>query len=215
MTDEKITADTPTLLSSIPYAAVDPSTEPPTFERDLAMGRFIDAWSQVEWEMRNLLRILSKAPAEAAGPIAAAIPDNGRMAELLQVLGKRYLESTECDELDGIIEHVKISNNYRNSIVHGHWGLTSNREKVATRGTVYDFMWIRVYIFIDKLKELNAALGRDPAAQDRYIFSVQRLTKRAQSAHKLADRIQTFSQRIERRLGNTEPSPQNPSSSQP
>src|SRR5665213_467121 len=140
MTDEKITAATPTLLSSIPYTAVDPSSEPPKFDRDLEMGRFIDAWSQVEWEMRNLLRILSQAPAEAAGPIAAAIPDNGRMAELLQVLGEQYLEPTERGELDAIIGHVKISNTYRNSIVHGHWGLTNNREKAITQGTVHDFM---------------------------------------------------------------------------
>jgi hypothetical protein len=192
---------TPSLLGSIPYKAPDPKEPPPPFERDLWLGRFMDAWSQLEASLRALLAVLSQAPTDSAFPIAAAIPDLGRMKELLETLGETYLaDSDDQKELLEITKYLAISAQYRNSIVHGQWGLTSNRDKVATWGVVHDKMWIRIYTFIDKFKEFEAALGRDPQAEKRYVFTVPRLQERTQKARAFADRIDKFSERIQGRL---------------
>jgi hypothetical protein len=37
---------------------------PPERERDLALGRFMDAWSELEATLRSLLSVLSGAPSE-------------------------------------------------------------------------------------------------------------------------------------------------------
>jgi hypothetical protein len=197
---EKLPTDRPTLLESIPPAHADPKDHPPVRERDLALGRFMDEWSQLEASLRDLLHILSQAPSEAAFSIAAAIPDLGRMNELLQALGQLYLEKDDQDELAAIGKYLLISTRYRNSIVHGQWGLTHNKERKVTLGVVHDLMWIRIYTLIDKQKETYAALGMDAAAQERFVFTIERLQERAQKVLEFTNRIYRFSEGIKERI---------------
>jgi hypothetical protein len=93
--------------------------------------------------------------------------------ELLQALGQLYLEEDDQDELAAIGKYLLISTRYLNSIVHGQWGLTTNRERKVTLGVVHDLMWIRIYTLIDKKKETFAALGMDAAAQEQFVFTIE------------------------------------------
>jgi hypothetical protein len=177
---------------------------PPEEERDLALGRFMDAWSMLEAEIRNLLRLLSRAPDQAAFAIAAAIPDMRRMNELLVALGELHLGSDDQAELAKICKELLISNKYRNSIVHGQWGCTNNRDSKPVGGIVYPFMWVRFYTFINKTDEFEAVLGRNKGAQKQYVFSVERLEERAQKARDFRDQISAFSERIAGRAGSNQ-----------
>ncbi len=162
----------------------------PTEPRDLAMGRFMEAWSQLEASLRDLLSALSGAPDRAAFSIAAAIPDNGRMQELLLALGNMAsIDLDEMKELKAICEHLQTSNRYRNHIVHGQWINASDTSKPATASPYKPRMWLRVYTVIDKRKEFDAVMGWDEKARKLYVFSVARLEERALSALALADRI--------------------------
>jgi hypothetical protein len=171
-----------------------PSRTPPTHDRDLALGRFMSAWSEVEGALRRLLIVLSGAPWQTAISIAAAIPDFGRMQELLRALSVMQLANKEDrDELEAICSYFLISNRYRNAIVHGEWGLS------WTTGDGVDApaVWFRGYLNIDITKRIQAQGGRDKSAADQYVFSIERLNERADKAIKFAERIAAFSKGIE------------------
>lgn len=181
------------------------SPNPPTLQRDLALGRFMDAWSQLESMLRELLHVLSHAPREAAWSIAAAIPDLGRMRELLEALGRSYLNADDQKELADILQYLRVSNGYRNAIVHGQWGLTNNRSRTSIDGVIHDFMWIRIYVMIDKRREFVAALGLDEKTEKQYVFTVEKLEERAKKTKAFALRVGAFSDAISERLrGNTD-----------
>jgi hypothetical protein len=170
-----------------------------TEHRDSALGAFMDAWSELEGSLRNLLRILSGAPSEISFSIAAAIPDNGRLKELLLALGRIQLTKIDdCIELQKICEYLLVSNRYRNSIIHGQWICTNNREPGPEPR--HRYMWVRVYQLIDKAKEFEAAVGIDKKAADQYVFTIPRLKERAQKARDFAERVKGFSEKIEGRV---------------
>jgi hypothetical protein len=175
--------------------------ELPTEERDLALGRFMDAWSELEANLRALLSVLSGAPAEASFSIAAAIPDTGRLRDLLLALGRLQLEDgRDQTELSEICEYLLIQNRYRNSIVHGQWLLTNNRAQTSVRGVVHPYMWVRAYTLVDKTKEFNAVLGRDVKAEDQYVFTVERLEQRVQKVRDFSGRISKLTEEIRGRV---------------
>lgn len=176
------------------------SPNPPTLQRDLALGRFMDAWSQLESMLRELLHVLSHAPREAAWSIAAAIPDLGRMRELLEALGRLYLSEDDQKELADILQYLRVSNGYRNAIVHGQWGLTNNRSRAAIDGVIHDFMWIRIYVVIDKRREFGAALGLDTKTEKQYVFTVKKLEERVEKLRAFAHRVGAFGDAISKRL---------------
>lgn len=179
-----------------------PEVPPAEVERDLTLGRFMDAWSQLEANLRSLLGVLSGAPPETAFSIAAAIPDNGRMHDLLLALGDLQLEEADDrKELKELCQHLLISNRYRNSIVHGQWVLTDDRTPPSPFGfALPSKAWVRVYTMIDKIKEFFAVIGEDEKAREQYVFTVDRLKERTTSARGLSARISAFSERIKGRV---------------
>ncbi len=194
--DENIRAHTPSLLEQAQAPPAD-TKYPPAIERDLALGRFMDAWSQLEAELRDLLSVLSGAPQQAAFSIAAAIPDMGRMKDLLLSLGALFIQDEhDRKELQEVCQGLVIYGRHRNSIVHGQWGLTNNRDRIMTGGIVHEHMWIRIYTMIDKQKEFKAAVGDDADAATQYVFTVRRLAERTGKVLKMADRVGALSNRI-------------------
>ena len=56
------------------------------------------------------------------------------MKDLLLALGNQYLrEPEDIKGLEKMYDGLVIYGRYRNSIVHGQWGLTANRDKVVVR----------------------------------------------------------------------------------
>jgi hypothetical protein len=188
-------------LEGTPATAVHTGA-PPTMDRDLALGSFMDAWSQLEAMFRTLLSILSGAPPETSFSIAAAIPDVGRMNDLLLALGDIQLSDAEDrKELKAICKYLLTCSKYRNSIVHGQWVLTNNRVEptpISASGPAY--MWVRVYSIVDKTKAFNAVLGRDEDLAEKHVFTIQRLYERASKARMFAVRVSALSDRIAERV---------------
>ena len=175
----------------------------PTEPRDLAMGEFMNAWSELEAQLRSMLSALAGTQIEISIAIGAAIPDNGRMKELLLVLGDIQLRGdADRAELAGICEHLSIANAYRNSIVHGQWLVRNNRE--ATGPGAHPYEWVRVYSIIGRSKEMAAVFGTDETSEKRWVFTIKRLTERAASAAGLADRIRRFQKGIRARVRHPE-----------
>jgi hypothetical protein len=165
------------------------------------------AWSELEGALRNLLIVLSGAPWQTAISIAAAIPDFGRMQELLQALGVMQLADKEDrNELEAICRYFLISNRYRNAIVHGEWGL----KWTTGDGVDAPAMWFRGYLNIDIVKRVQAQNGGDKSAADQYVFTIERLNERADKAAMFTKRIAAFSKRIEGRIRLPERSPESP-----
>ena len=196
--DDKSPLDKLTLLEAIPPTPLPDAA--PAFDRDLSLGRFMDAWSQLEANIRALLSALSAAPPETSFSIAAAIPDVGRMYDLLMALGATQLETPEdMKELEEICDHFRISSKFRNSIVHGQWLLTNNRMPPPF-GSYPPYMWVRVYTIIDKMKEFNAVVGADEKTAQQHVFTIEHLNQRAQSARILGARVSRFSESIKTRV---------------
>ncbi len=157
----------------------------------------MSAWGELEGALRRLLIVLSGAPWQTAISIAAAIPDFGRMQELLQALGAMQLDDKEDrDELEAICRYFLISNRYRNSIVHGEWGLAWT----TGDGVNAPAAWFRGYLNIDLMKRIQAQNGTDAKAQDQYVFTIERVNERADKARAFTQRIAAFSKRIEGRI---------------
>ena len=160
----------------------------------------MDAWSELEASIRTLLTILSAAPPQTAFSIAAAIPDVGRLQELLLALGDIQLEEpVDLKELKEICSYFLLSSKYRNSIVHGQWLLTNNRMPPPF-GLFPQFVWVRTYTIIDKTKEFMAVIGTDEKTAKRHVFTVDRLNERAEKARKFVERVKEFSERIRGRV---------------
>ena len=182
------------------------AASPPIDPRDLALGRYLTAWSNLEHSLRFLLARLIGTTFEIGFSVAAAIPDNGRMQELLRALGRLQLDdSDDLNELVEICKHVQDSSHHRNRIVHGTWVVTNDRHEEARSGRAA-YMWVRAYPLPDKERERMAITGHSPKDEKKYVYSVARLIERAEKADALGKRIGAFNLRIENRTGKPESS---------
>ena len=166
---------------------------PPEDERDLAMGRFMDAWSRAESAMRLLFEILSGTSGGVSHAIGAAIADNGRMIDLLVALGALRLSAEDQTELKDIRKYFLVLARYRNSIVHGVWGLRPNSDRREIHGVVHHLEWIRFYPVMDREELTRAVVKTDKKGHEKYIFNVPRLRERAEKALAFADRLDALS----------------------
>jgi len=123
---------------------------PPEDERDLAMGRFMNAWSRVEHSLHFLFGGLSGVSGKTGEAIAHRVPDVGRMADLLIALGALNLPEEDKKELKQIREYLLIQARYRNSIVHAMWAMRPNAEKRVVNGLIHQWEWVRIYYVIDR-----------------------------------------------------------------
>lgn len=170
---------------------------PPTDERDMALGRFMSSWSEMESMLRELLSVLSGANQAAAYAIAAAVPDLGRAKDLLLALGEATkLNAEEMKELEGICDHLMKSGQFRNTIVHGRWIYSSTDMIVDGKHLVHGPEWLRVYAVIGREKERNAVIGMNEGDRTKFVFSLTRLDERSVSARKLGARMYTLSKLI-------------------
>lgn len=166
--------------------------------RDLALGRFMDAWSQLEGAMRRLLAVLGGLEWYAAGPIAAAIPDNGRMAELLVALGRaRKLPKEELETLEDLLKGLKTYMQRRNAIVHGQWCLINKRGETELEGAVHPMMWIRTYVFIDQVEGFHAAMGRGKTRHKDRVFTITQLNEQTAKTVKLGGQFLALADRLQ------------------
>jgi hypothetical protein len=173
---------------------------PPEDERDLAMGSFMYAWSRVEMALHSLFRSLSGTSDAVAHAIANAIPDVGRMAELLTALGALHLTSDDQKELAEIRKYLLIQGRYRNSIVHGFWGLRPNSTKRPIDGVIHQAEWVRVYYVIDKAEMGRSVIGKDEKGHDKYVFNLPRLQERAEKALLFSSRIDALTLKLYRHM---------------
>jgi hypothetical protein len=175
--------------------------ELPTEERDTTMGAFIDAWSQLEQSLRGLIQSLSGATGLAAVSIAAAIPDNGRMRELLLALGALRLQGTDQKALEGLCERFRVANTFRNSIIHGRWIVTLDARETRK----HPHKWARVYVMIDHIKEFRAVLDPSNPDHKKHVFDVNRIKERTSKALKLCDDFKQFTSDTRNRLAPADP----------
>jgi hypothetical protein len=170
----------------------------PTEARDLALGHFMDEWSQLEARLRSLLGSLAGTHFEVGFAIGSAIPDLGRMQELLQVLGDLQLkDAKDRKELKKICDYLIIQIRYRNSIVHGQWLIRNSRKRGPED---HLFEWVRVYSIIGRAKEMAAVLGRDEKGEEKWVFTIDRLNERSAKTKALSERIRKFLEGIHTRV---------------
>jgi len=163
------------------------------------MGRFMHAWSQVELSLHMLFQNLSGAAGKTGQAIAHAIPDIGRMADLLTALGGLNLPEEDKKELKEIRKYLLVQARYRNSIVHAMWPLRPNIEKRPIDGLIHDKEWVRVFYVIDRSELGRAVLGVDKQAHDKFVFNVPRIQHRAKKAIELSNWVRAFALKLYRR----------------
>jgi hypothetical protein len=112
--------------SNIPDRAVEPfSSEPGSKERyqrlndyDLALGRFVDAFSQTENFMHYVLRWYTQTPS----PIAKAIFSGTRIEVnrgfLRRLRDVGHINDDDWNSLEHTLDQLKIINDKRNDILH-------------------------------------------------------------------------------------------------
>ena len=106
---------------------------------------------------------LANHPVAQASQIARALTfkQNQKEFEKLNRYQGRLQRQATADfkKLEEITTRLTVAGGYRNSIVHGQWGLTSNRDQILVNGVTHEYMWIRIYVFADKQKEFARLLA--------------------------------------------------------
>lgn len=144
---------------------------PPTYDRDLTMGQYIDAWSSLE----DLLFVLFWKLVTPNHDIARAIYSTGiqpkNLEELLITIAPYRMTKSEQKKLAPLCERFRNASLRRNKIIHSVWEIETKAGKSQ---------WVRIYspISNEKWGELRKVEPKNPQNQkirSSYRFTIPQL----------------------------------------
>ena len=153
--------------------------------RHEALGRFMDAWSQLEDSLTRLLTALITIDDTTAGLIAPKLGTKNTL-DLLEGLGMRKLDNQSSKSLTALMDRVRKLNTKRNVLVHGHWVLEAN--VILKRGDAHLVTQFLREVSPDDPQAAEAMTNpRNQKERVRYAFTI----KRIEAASRDTDAINT------------------------
>jgi len=96
--------------------------QPTGDERHVALGKFMDAWSKVEMNIRLILSVLIDTDNETMPTVMNALGTRGQLDVMLSLAHVKLTAQANI-EIEALLERIKVNNTKRNYIVHGYWAL--------------------------------------------------------------------------------------------
>lgn len=161
---------------------MDKTSWPPTDERDLTMGRFIDAWSSLEDKLFVLFFKLIKTNYDIARAIFATGIQVKNFTALLITIAPYRLKKLEQKTLKSLCERLNTLASKRNRIIHSVW-------LVETRSN--NPQWVRIYSPIsiehwtELLKPFNPRNSNNQSVRKINRFTIQQLAEVVKEIEKL------------------------------
>lgn len=164
--------------------------EPEGDERHIALGKFMDAWSDVERVVGTLLSHVVGTPSENIAVLMNALGTRGQM-DVLNVLGRIGLSEAETDALTALLERLKTNNTRRNHIVHGRWMLElraySHNGRLITRLEQF-----RIYDVSDPAMRRALRHVENRRERSKYMFSIRRILALSKELKQLSKDFSAF-----------------------
>jgi hypothetical protein len=165
-----------------PFVITDPNTgrsvkveHPPTNERDLELGRFIDAYGRLESVIFLVFASMLGIGFIEARDIFENNLDGPSLRSAISSLSRSRLESAAVGDLDRILDRVRTHATKRNHVIHGNWTLDM---KFDVGPTLKSAEWIRVYQPTDPAHREDLESKRPSAKiKAKYHFSITDLKR--------------------------------------
>lgn len=164
--------------------------QPTDDQRHLALGKYIDAWSNLELRLKAFVCAIFQMEVEALTAMLSALGTRG-MLDVLHAHAFQGLTEASRKELERLLECVKENNTRRNHIIHGLWMLEwvvrQHGEKVVARCVQY-----RMYL--PSNEESREAIKHYHNRKERlkYMFTVRRVEALTKALIKLAADVGNF-----------------------
>ncbi|MCA0015875.1 hypothetical protein LB561_22035 [Mesorhizobium sp. B292B1B] len=127
------------ILNNLPFPESDISEERP----NLALGRLMSAWGQIEVVCNFLFRRLTDLHLDAATIVFDTV-GNKEQIEILTGLAELLPNAAQRDALSILLSSVKAFSIRRNKIIHANWGTLSGEPARFWSGltsTHFDEIW--------------------------------------------------------------------------
>jgi hypothetical protein len=142
----------------------------PTDERDRALGRYMDAFSRVEFMIDRMIQEMLSADWHAGRALSSVMYSHQRI-KLLEALAAIRLPEEMAKRVAKQCVRLASRNMRRNHIVHGSW-----TQFVIVNDDSYSMEWVRNYTPADPtLAAINDFL--DPKLLGTYTFTIPALDK--------------------------------------
>jgi hypothetical protein len=146
----------------------------PQEQRDLTLGRYMDAWSRMEGFVRLIFRDLLDTDWEVATAVFASMGTK-QMKDVLLALGSIRLTPDGAKRLVNLGERLAKLNTKRNNIVHGTWVVNVLMNDAPEGRTSIVTTWVRTYTPVQH--ELAVFAGRYdmPKIGEKSAFTLSQL----------------------------------------
>lgn len=174
---------------SEPYQIPNLPQEP----RDLALGRYMDAWSRMEGFLYLIFTELTGADAEVSRVLYSTL--NAKpIRDVLSSLGSIRLNEDGASRLTKLCERVGKQATKRNHIIHGAWvtSVIISDTKPPSDKRIITTTWVRTYTPVQY--ELAKQSGRYdlPKVGEHYAFTIDQLERTTNNVLTLMGELSTF-----------------------
>ena len=149
--------------------------EPPTEERDVALGQYMDAWSRLETILLELLRELLHTDDAATVAVGATLGAR-QLKDLLNALAALRMRPEGTQKMARLCNRFSGLNTKRNHIIHGRWAVVVH---LRTDGNTV--AWVRSYTPVDPALAMAGGDYTKPKIGDHFAFTIKQL--RGAQAH--------------------------------
>lgn len=147
---------------------MDKTLCPPTDDRDLTMGRFMDAWSSLENKLFLFFWKLTKTNFYIARAIYSTGIQAKNLTELLISIAPHRLTDTEQKMLKTLCRRYYTFSLKRNRIVHGAWKIEIKADKSQ---------WLRSYSPISYQLWAEMHHPQNQKIRRAYCFTIKQLAE--------------------------------------
>lgn len=179
---------------------LDPIKLPQQYENtpvecDMALGRYMRAWSQLEITTSILFHKLVDTNIVTAKIIFDAGIDQRTMRSIIDALGKYRFNPPDYRKLSSLLRRMKDAAANRNRIVHGRWQLFLTMGDKPLQAEKAE--WIRFYSPSDP-ETLHKMFGKKPDQKllAAHKFTLARIEQAANAVETLAKDVGDFSQGV-------------------
>jgi hypothetical protein len=181
-------------------------TLPPPEPRDLALGRAIDVFGNVEEALYYCLdRLLGLQTRFEARDIFYNLLDSHKLRETIANVSSLRLDTAQHEDLDRLLDRARDTATKQNRIVHGKW--VPCYETTSPPFTVFAY-WLRQYRPTNP-KERGELAQRPPVLKtyNKYSFRIKRLHEISDETLILHGDIWTFMSSLDGQLPKQLPPP--------
>lgn len=167
---------------------------PPTTDRDIALGRYMSEWGNLEFKISILFYILIGTDVEIASILFSVGFQAKTLIDLLKAFGQSILLESEQKELKGLCKRYNELVLKRNKIVHSRWLLDSVKNDPTAA------QWVRICFPIDPEVSKQIFNKSNQKIRSKYRFTIKQLITATEDVKSLTIDISQFGGIVSRRL---------------